>query len=527
MKIHLPLRRLVLASTLLLPLSSTLSLLHAQSGSPTSLDEGQNCISIMVGRLASGDGSVITSHTCDGKYRSWTYMEPAADHPRGAVHEVRRGTMKTSFHTDTTGVKVAGTIPWEGHDWAYLNSGYPCLNEKQLGIGETTFGGPDTLRSDNGLFTIEELERVALQRCTTAREAIIYMGNLARTYGYADAGECLTVADPQEVWQFEILGAGKGKSDAVWAARRIPDGEVGVSANIPRIGTLDRSDPANCLCSDNVEEVAHAYGLWDGMGEFVFWRAFNCAYGRGRNFRDREFYILSTLAPSLGLRDDMDELPFSVKPDESVDVRRVMELLRSTYDGTPYDICSNLKTRSGDISPVANPWMTNDWKETLNTLSPGAVPNRRLVAVAWCSYSTVIQLRSSLPDCVGGICWYAVDNPGQSPRIPIFCGNSTVPEPLWRCGQNNYWPDCALWTFRRANRLATLSWHANREHFLGEVKRLEDENFAGLDALEEACKSTTEPAKLLDAYSERAYRQAADAWGELESGYWLQYWKGF
>ena len=145
----------------------------------------QSCTSIMVGRLASTDGSVITSHTCDGRYRTWAWIEPAADHPKGAMHEVLRGTMKTAFRGDTTGVKLMGTIPEARHTYAYLNTAYPALNEKQLAIGETTFGGPDTLVNPKGLFTIEELERVALQRCTTAREAIKLIGELAQKYSAA------------------------------------------------------------------------------------------------------------------------------------------------------------------------------------------------------------------------------------------------------------------------------------------------------------------------------------------------------
>ena len=107
--------------------------------------DGQNCTSIMVGRLASTDGSVITSHTCDGRYRTWVQMEPAADHAPGTMHPVLRGTMHTKFRGDTTGVKLMGEIPEAAHTFAYLNTAYPCFNEKQLAIGETTFGGPDTL----------------------------------------------------------------------------------------------------------------------------------------------------------------------------------------------------------------------------------------------------------------------------------------------------------------------------------------------------------------------------------------------
>ena len=119
--------------------------------------DGQSCTSIMVGRKASTDGSVMTSHTCDGRYRTWAQVEPAADHEPGTMHPVLRGTMHTNFRGDTTGVKLMGEIPEAAHTYAYLNTAYPCLNEKQLAIGETTFGGPDTLINPDGMFTIEEL----------------------------------------------------------------------------------------------------------------------------------------------------------------------------------------------------------------------------------------------------------------------------------------------------------------------------------------------------------------------------------
>ena len=242
---------------------------------------GGNCTSIMVGKKASADGSVITSHTCDGRYRTWMTIEPAANYKDGATHKVYKGTMHTKSRTDTTGLTLAGEIPQAKHTYAYLNTAYPCLNEKQLAIGETTFSGPDTLVNSKGMFMIEELERVALMRCTTAREAIKLIGSLVKEYGYGDGGECITIADKNEVWQMEILGEGPDKIGGVWAAKRIPDDHVGVSANIARIGQMERNNPDYFMASDNVEEVAKKYNLWDGSEPFVFWKAFASSYRFG------------------------------------------------------------------------------------------------------------------------------------------------------------------------------------------------------------------------------------------------------
>ena len=490
--------------------------------------DGQSCTSIMVGRKASADGSVMTSHTCDGRYRTWVQWESAADHKPGDVHQVKRGTMHTCFRGDTTGVKVMGEIPQVAHTYAYLNTAYPCLNEKQLAMGETTFSGPDALVNEAGWFTIEELERVALQRCDNARDAIRLMGSLAEKYGYGDGGECLTVADKNEVWQFEIVGIGKDKIGAAWVAKRVPDDHVAISANIPRIGRIERKSK-DMMASSNVEQVAIDNGLWDGKGEFVFWKAFNSDYGNGKNFNDREYFILNHFAPSLKLTYDMEELPFSVKPEKPVDIREVMALYRETYEGTDFDMTKGVvmarsanKQHPADtvVSPIANPWLTTTMRNTLNTIAPGTVAFRRTVAVAWCAYSHVIQLRNWLPDSVGGVCWLSLDNPGQSPRIPVFCGTTALPKAYETCGQKQYVPDCALWQFRRANKLATLAWQTTKKGFNEEILRLEN---LALEGLPGNGASTA----ALNAYTEYIYQEGVLSWKALEEKYWLQFGLGF
>lgn len=512
--------------------------------------DGQSCTSIMVGKRASADGSVITSHTCDGRYRTWMTVEPAQDYRQGSLHTVRKGTMHTTFRDDTTGVRVAGTIPQVSHTYAYLNTAYPCLNEKQLAIGETTFGGPDTLQNKAGMFMIEELERVALMRCDNAREAIRLIGDLIKTYGYGDGGECITIADKNEVWQMEILGEGPVRIGGVWAAQRIPDDHVGVSANIPRIGKLQRWNKEYFMCSDNIEQVAKRYGLWDGEGEFVFWKAFNVSYANGKNFREREFFILNSLAPSLELSMDMEELPFSVRPDQNVDVSDVMQLLRSTYEGTEMDMCRNLKTvvqrRQKDgtvvsdtiVSPIANPWMGGNMQGTLNMLKPGTVDFKRTVSVAWCSYSFVAQLRDWLPDEVGGVCWMAVDNPGQSPRVPIFCGTSRLPKAYDVCGQKKYNDNAVLWQYRKANKLATVAWQRTKGEMMKVVLESERKAIAGLKELEREIKTlkgrededfdpSRQIANLLNDYTYRVYDNTTYEWKKLENKYWQMFGMGF
>lgn len=496
------------------------------------------CTSIVAGRLATTDGSVITSHTCDGTSHSWVNIVPAADHKKGEMTPLRKNWRKTRFVSDTLGIKVVGEIPQVKHTYSYVNTGYPSLNEKQVGIGETTFGGPDTLKNPDAPLLIEELCRLALERCDNARDAVKLMGELAEKYGYGDAGECLTVTDKNEAWQFEITGAGKSRLGAAWVAQRIPDGHVGISANIPRIGKIDRADKANFMASADLEQVCIDLGLWDGTGDFVYWKAIKCSYANGKNFREREFFAFRELAPSLGLTYDMDEIPFSIKPDSLVNVRRVMDILRGTYEGTEFDMCANwlidVPEAKGvpahkEISPLANPWLTTQMRNTLNTIAPGTIEFRRTLAVAWCSYSTVIQSRSWLPDGIGGVCWFSVDNPAQSPRIPIFCGGSSLPAAFEQCGHKQYVPDCVLWEFRRANKLATLSWQTTKKDFMKTVISQEDITFSGLEQLEKDYKAAPrkDKAAVLDAFTTEAHDRYAAKWKELEAKYWQQFGRGF
>jgi dipeptidase len=295
-KLRIPVYRITLVLVLLFS-----GLVRSQNINGTGYDQDYkgSCTSIMVGRLATTDGSVITSHTCDGDYRTWVEIFPHTKYEKGAVHTVYSGTLnvrETSY--DMRNVEKTGEIPEVQETYAFLNTAYPCLNEKQLAIGETTIGGRMELRNPAGIFYIEELEKIALQRCTSAREAIKLIGKLAEEYGYGDYAECISLADPKEVWQLEISGSGKGKPSAIWCAARIPDDHVGVSANMPRISTIDFNNPDLFMYSTNLQKVAKDLGYWDGKEPMKFWKVIS-SYGKA--YGTREFYILSTMAPSLML----------------------------------------------------------------------------------------------------------------------------------------------------------------------------------------------------------------------------------
>lgn len=524
-------------------LGAAATLACAAHDADTIASERLSCTSIMVGRGASADGSVITSHTCDGNYRTWMDVVPGQNSDRDTTATVVRGRMHTDHSRGARGMQQVGTVPMKGKTYAFLNTAYPCLNERQLAMGETTISGRSELRNPKGLFMIEELQRLALQQCTTARQAIRLMGSLAEIYGYGDSGECLTVADPAEVWQFEIFGAGPDSIGAVWAAVRIPDGEVGVSANIPRISTLNLADTANCLASANVKSLARGMGLWDGKEPFRFWKAYSGGnyFGEPKAFSIREYFILNKIAPSLGLSYDAEELPISVKPDRKLSAADVMELLTETYDGTPWDKTKNLRvvrrTRDGVsdtiTSPAANPWMSGDVAAMLNALDSTAVDNVRTVAVPQCAYSTVIQLRSWLPDAVGGVAWVAFDNPGQSPRIPVFAGVTDLPDAFKVDGQLRYDENAAVWPFRRANKLATLKWGRTRSEMQGARRHFVEKGFAEMPYVEtrykqiEAEQGPEAARTFLTGYTADFAGAAAQRWIELGNRYWSQFGRGY
>ncbi|MBO6296651.1 MAG: C69 family dipeptidase [Prevotella sp.] len=509
-----------------------------------------SCTSIMVGKKASADGSVMTSHTCDSWYRTWMQIVPAKEYKNDTVTAIYDGRMHTQSPQDSTKMYRKGIIPQVKKTYRYLDTAYPCLNEKQLAIGETTISGRDTLRNKKGMFMIEELERIALERCSTARQAIMLMGELVKKYGYGDSGECLTIADKNEVWIFEIFGEGPKNIGGVWAAVRIPDEHIAVSANISRIGTIDVNNKDMYMASDNVFDVAKKLKLWDGKEEFCFWKVYSGGnyFGEKKNYSVREHYIMNALAPSLCLSDTVENLPLSIKPDKKVSVKDVSMLLGSYYEGSDKNLSARhlipnpkRKDKNGNIvenepdsivSPVSNPWMRPDEINMYYAMGDSVMKNIRTVSVPWCAYSTVIQLRSWLPDEVGGVAWIALDNPGESPRFPVFCGNTELPQMLQVCGQHSERDDAALWHFRKTNRLATLRWGTYREMIESAREYFIDKGLREIPFVVEQWQTiNSEDSKkatdILNGYTADFFGATVMRWDEMARKLWRMTWAGW
>ena len=458
--------------------------------------------------------------------------------------------MHTQSPQDSTKMYRKGIIPQVKKTYRYLDTAYPCLNEKQLAIGETTISGRDTLRNKKGMFMIEELERIVLERCSTARQAITLMGELVKKYGYGDSGECLTIADKNEVWIFEIFGEGPKNIGGVWAAVRIPDEHIAVSANISRIGTIDVNNKDMYMASDNVFDVAKKLKLWDGKEEFCFWKVYSGGnyFGEKKNYSVREHYIMNALAPSLCLSDTVENLPLSIKPDKKVSVKDVSMLLGSYYEGSDKNLSARhlipnpkRKDKNGNIvenepdsivSPVSNPWMRPDEINMYYAMGDSVMKNIRTVSVPWCAYSTVIQLRSWLPDEVGGVAWIALDNPGESPRFPVFCGNTELPQMLQVCGQHSERDDAALWHFRKTNRLATLRWGTYREMIESAREYFIDKGLREIPFVVEQWQTiNSEDSKkatdILNGYTADFFGATVMRWDEMARKLWRMTWAGW
>ncbi|MBN1351587.1 C69 family dipeptidase [candidate division KSB1 bacterium] len=427
---------------------------------------GYPCTSIMVGKNASTDGSVIASHTCDSyDDRTWVTVVPHRMHEPGAVCEIFDRNLKfTASAFELSKAKKLGEIPQVSQTWRYFNTAYPCMNEHQLAIGESTFGGRNELRSEKGLLDCYELVRLMLERATTAREAIKLLDELTAKYGYRDSGECLTIADKKEVWHLEILGSGKNCVGAVWAARRIPDDHIGVVANGSRIRQLDLDDSDMFTASKNVFSLAEEMRWWTPQSgkPFEFCYAYSPESRRSMASRRREWRVFSLLAPSRNFDPNAENFPFSIKPDSLVYARKIMAIFRDTYEGTDFDMTRQIlvtdKEGKAVKSPYANPFMPYDMMPLFNINGGWGAKGERCIARWYCTYVTVTQSRDWLPDPIGGLVWLGYDNPAMTAYAPLYCGILDVPDSYKICGRPKFNRECAWWAFNRVADLAQQRW---------------------------------------------------------------------
>lgn len=493
------------------------------------------CTSITAGRGATADGSVITSHTDDShRTRSWMDIVPAGDHKPGETVTMYKRVPCDSFLMPTYSHLPIGEIPQVGHTFQYLNTAYPSMNQHQLGIGESTFGGHEELQSDAGLIDCQRLCRLMLERCTTAREAIRLADELTAIYGWNDYGECLTIADKNEVWHFEIVGPGKGEVGAVWAAQRVPDEHIAVNANASTIKELDLEDPDHFMASENIFHVAEKNGWWQKGETFRFCYAYAPESRTSLAARRREWRVFDLLAPSLGLDPNAESYPFSVKPDEPVSLADLRRVFSDYYEGTPFDMTKDMTVTDDSgrcvISPLANPHLPYDANKLFRINGGWGWRGERTIARWYTMYATIIQCRNWLPDEVGGVVWLAMDNVSTSIYIPVYSGAKDLPDAYKTPGRpNGYTTRSAWWAFNRLGTLTAQRWGDMRYDVNAVWDSWQDELFRGQADFEEEALKLYEAGerdalnKTLTGYTmEWGDRVVRKAW-ELGDMLWTRY----
>lgn len=423
------------------------------------------CTTITVGKKASDDGSVYTSHTDDShRTRSWINIIPAQNHKSGSMVTMYKRMPDDSKAMPAYKHEKIGEIPQVEHTYAFLNTAYPSMNEHQLGIGESTFGGRNELQSDAGLIDCQRLCLLMVQRCTTARDAIKMAGELTAKYGWNDYGEVLTIADKKEVWHFEILGPGKGEVGAIWVAQRVPDDHVSVNANASTIKEIDLDQPDYFMASENIYQVAIENEWWneDTDGPFMFCYAYAPNSRTSLAARRREWRVFDLLAPSLKLDPWAENFPFSVKPDKPVTRENLVSVFKDYYEGTDFNMVKDLTVADENgkvvISPLANPHMPYDMNKMLRINGGWGWRGERTIARWYTMYATIIQCRDWLPDPIGGVVWLAMDNVATSIYIPVYCNVEDLPESYKAPGRDGYSTESAWWAFNRLGTLAAQRW---------------------------------------------------------------------
>lgn len=405
------------------------------------------CTSILVSKGASKDGSTMVTYAADahvlyGELYHW----PAKSHPAGSMLDIREW--------DTN--KFLGKIKQVPYTYNVVGN----MNEHQLIITESTFGGRPELQDTTGIMDYGSLIYVTLQRAKTAQEAIKVMTDLVEEYGYYSSGESFSIADPNEVWVMEMIGKGNGKKGAIWVARRIPDGYLSAHANQARITTFPLKDK-NTIYAKDVISFAREKGYFSGKDEeFDFSAAYApLDFGAARFSDARVWSVFRRVNPDMEqyvqyAQGDISQnrMPLWVKPASKLSVQDVMSLMRDHYEGTSLDM-----TQDVGAGPHALPyrWRPLTWKSEGQTYA-----NERAISTQQTGFSLVGQARGWLPNEIGGILWFGVDDTYSTCYTPIYSSSTRVPA-TFAVGNGDmltYAPEAAFWVFNRVTNFAYMRY---------------------------------------------------------------------
>jgi dipeptidase len=404
----------------------------------------RSCTNFIAGKKATADGSVMVTYTCDGEFHPILRIIPAADHEPGAMQEVKHWNGE-----------VNGEIPYPAHTYQVLRQ----MNDQQVAIGETTTVGREELINPDGMLHYWQLMQLTLQRAATAREAVEIMGALVDEYGYRSSGESFAIGGPDEAWIMEMVGPGPGGKGAHWVAQRVPDDCVSAYANMGRMEEIPWDDDKNCLHSEGMVEFAREKGWYDPADGPFNWREafFPHAPERMRYTATRVWSLFRRAAPSRDWPSDYHRgdpeaaaYPLWIKPDHKLSTADVFALMRDHYEGTAYDM-----TQGVDAGPFGNPYR---WRPMAFEIDGKHYTWERPISTQQTGFSVVTQSRSWLPDPVGGLTWYGVDDSWFTCYVPLYCGIDRVPESYARGSLGQFSWDSAWWVFNFVSNFSGLKY---------------------------------------------------------------------
>ena len=470
------------------------------------------CTNFIVAKGASTDGSVICTYNADdyGMFQNLCHY-PAAKHAPGEMRRI--------VDWDTN--EYHGEIPEAPETYNVIGN----INEYQVTIGETTYGGREEMVDPTGILDYGSLIYIALQRSKTAREAIKVMTTLVETYGYNSEGETFTICDPDEAWIMEMMGMGPGSKSAVWVAIRIPDNAICAHANQSRITTFDMKDKKNVLFSKNVVKYAKKMGWYEGKDADFNW---NMAYAEpdfsGRRFCEARVWSFFNhfsndmdryLPYAMGKVPNAEPMPLWIVPNHKVSVQEVMECMRDHYEGTPFALDSDIGGGLWGMPYRPTPLSFE--------LDGEKYFNERPTSTQQTGFSYVSQMRSWLPREIGGLMWWGNDDGNMVAYTPVYCSMTLRPECYNTPGADEI-------TFSDKNAFWVCNWVSNMVYprysllfpSLKEVRdSLEKSYFAAQTEIEKqalALYDASQPelaVKYLNAYSVEKAQQMLARWKDL------------
>lgn len=458
--------------------------------------EAEACTNLIAGPKATTDGSVLVTYAADSHnlYGMLTHT-PAADHAPGSIRKV--------VEWDTG--KPLGSIPQIPHTYNVVGN----MNEHQVAIGESTWGGHDELVDTTGNAVIDygSLIQIALERSKTAREAIDVMTDLVDKYGYASSGESFSIADKNEVWVLEMIGKGAEKG-AVWIAVRIPDDAISGHANEPRIRRVDMKDKKNVLFSKDVISFARKRGYFNGKdSEFSFADAYSTHdKGTRRGCDGRVWSYFRRFKPETDkyftwCNGESDEpMPLYIVPDRKVSLKEMQESMRDHFEGTPFEMTSDV-----GAGPNHVPYR---WRPMEYEVDGKTYTNERAIATQQTGWSFVSQSRAALPDPVGGVLWFGTDDTNTTVYMPFYCSMTEIPAQLAEGDVNTFSFDSNFWM---------TNWVANQAYNRYDLMIPDIRKVQG--ALEEKYQSTRserekELVAILESGDDKAFRQSVNREGK-------------